>query len=165
MCVISIFEYKIQAKYLSSCSNTLYRESLGLTPLPSALQTSLYFLSSCCIAKYSQNRMCSQRALASGSVQELDQCGYCVLGKYLRSLSFVLCTGRKCTDLQWIVGAFQGIQVLPLGGCWFIQRQKTPHHSITIIMYTDASFKLYLQQSPFLTIFTYLLIINLKGNF
>lgn len=77
----------------------------------------------------------------------------------------LFCTGRKCTDLQWIVGAFQGIQVLPLGGCWFIQRQKTPHHSITIIMYTDASFKLYLQQSPFLTIFTYLLIINLKGNF
>lgn len=138
MCVISIFEYKIQAKYLSSCSNTLYRESLGLTPLPSALYTSLYFLSSCCNAKYSQNRMCSQKALTSGSMQRLDQCGYCVLGKYLRSLSFVLYWWkmyRPAVDC----GSFSGGTSTAAGWVLIHSKKIDSNHSITILMYPDAT--------------------------
>lgn len=75
----------------------------------------------------------------------------------------LFCTGRKCTDLQWIVGAFQRVQVLLLGGCWFTQRQRLKSLYYNHKVYW-CYFKLYLQQSPFLTIFTYLLTINLKGN-
>lgn len=76
----------------------------------------------------------------------------------------LFCTGRKCTDLQWIVGAFQRVYKY----CYWVGVDSLKDKRLQSLYYIHNVywyyFKLYLQQSPFLTIFTYLLIINLKGN-
>lgn len=61
----------------------------------------------------------------------------------------LFCTGRKCTDLQWIVGAFQRVYKY----CYWVGvdslKDKDSNHSITIIMYTDATSSCICSSHPF----------------
>lgn len=55
----------------------------------------------------------------------------------------LFCTGRKCTDLQWIVGAFQRYKY------WVGVEDKDSNHSITIIMNTDTTLSYICSSHPF----------------